>query len=52
MPSISPANRAALKSLTKIGIIGLGIAMAGGLAWKVNVHDKQMNIVDSFYKKP
>lgn len=44
------ANKKALQGLVNTGIVAFSIAVAGGVAWKINVHDKQMNTIDNFYK--
>lgn len=43
-------NKKALQGLVNTGIIAFSIAVSGGVAWKINVHDKQMNTIDNFYK--
>ena len=45
------ANRTALQGLVRAGIIGFSIAVGGGIAWKINVHDKKMKEIDNFYMK-
>ena len=44
------ANKKALQDLVTSGIVGFSVAFIGGVAWKINVHDKQMNTIDNFYK--